>query len=173
MGGGESSTGSSSDSTRSIGCSIDLGVARREAEVEGPSCERKRVGVGSGEISSLRLFGAASKASCSFEGLESNFRLLVGVSGSSLSSTSIDSNLTRLCVKCFVGEALSFIADFMGEAVVDRVRRGEGGLFSLSVDIIFFATDPQFFDKALRKAAKVLCCRLYISIKWAGSTCGN
>ena len=145
--------------------------------MEWPSTERKRVRVGSGETS-LRFFGfdpcrAASKASYPFKGLESNFRLLVGVSGSSSSLTSIDSNLTRLCVKRLEDEALSFIADFTGEVVVERVRRGEGGLSSLNADIIFFDTESQFFDKALRKAAKIVRSRLYISIRWVGSTWGN
>lgn len=68
------------------------------------------------------------------------------------------------------GDVLGFIADFTGEAVVERVRRGEGGLFSLNVDIIFFDTESQFFDRDLRKASNVLRWRLYVSIRRAGST---
>lgn len=150
--------------------------------MEGPcSRERRRVGVGSGETSLPRFFAfeldrpsmAASNASRPFEGLESNLLLLVGVSGisSSSSSTSINSNLTRFCVKMYLeGDVLGFIADFTGEAVVERVRRGEGGLFSLNVDIIFFDTESQFFDRDLRKASNVLRWRLYVSIRRAGST---
>lgn len=44
-------------------------------------------------------------------------------------ATSFNCSLTRFCGKCFQDEAFGLIADLTEEAVVERVRRKEGGLF--------------------------------------------